>query len=161
MKQCWNHWLIQLSAQRPVTTQPVNVTSSSGDERTLRKHLISEVSVAAQFVGPGGTDKAAQELCDLEGFHCSYQLCQFALETGVIRNTLYSAHNHISEQEQVLLQSIGRFEAEELARTQIAEQKKQRSEQRTLERTQVGQNTLYLKSGVRFTEYQEAHQWGV
>jgi hypothetical protein len=131
------------------TTQPVDVATRSGDERTLRKRQISEVSVAAQFLGPGGADKAARELCRLEGFHGSYPLRQFALETGVIRNTLYSAYNRISEQERALLQSIGRLEAEELARTQLAEQKKQRSEQRTLERTQVGQNTLYLKSGLR------------
>ena len=67
----------------------------------------------------------------------------------------------LSDEEKNMLRAIGEQEAKEEREKQKTAVRKTHWEQKAIERTQVGQQALYLKSGVTFSQYQEAYIWGV
>ncbi len=104
---------------------------------------------------------AARELCRLEGFHSGYSMLRWAMECELPFSTLRYQYNKLSEQGQSLLRAIGEVEAKEEAEKERGAEKRTHWEEKAVEHSQVGQQALYLKLGVPFSMYQEAHVWGV
>jgi len=141
--------------------QPHDGQPTAGDGRTLRKRPASEESGGNPFYGPDGAVKAASEFFRRQGFHGSYSLRQWAMECSIPRGTLRYQCDKLSAEEQDNLRELGRLEAENQSKTDSAEKRRSIWSAKAEAKQQVGQQALYLSSGVTFEEYREAHAWGV
>jgi hypothetical protein len=129
----------------------------------MRKLAVGEISGQDAFAGSAGAKKAAQECFRLQGLHGKYALHRWASKCGVARSTLQDNVDKISEEERAGLRMVGILERQRgLDETALLLQEEiWEKTLRAAAKQQVGQDALYLDSGVSFSIYAEAHKWGV
>ena len=105
--------------------------------------------------------EAVLEFLKLEALHGKYPLSRFANEVGVPRMTLVNRLKNFTDEAKEEIRQKYREEAEQERQVEAKLKRSLHWLEKAEKRQQVGQDGLYLDSGVTYPQYQQAHKWGV